>query len=156
MHRYQPGTTVAGHYTITGLLGSGGTSSVYRARDALMNRTVAIKILDKDNARLSARGFSVESRAAAVLSHPNIVNVYDILDTSDEKYIIMEYIYGITLREYLDHHGHLSVKESISFNPGDYRLSLGNVRYQLQDIENVPLDEEHIAWCLKISAVASC
>lgn len=114
MHRYQPGTTVAGHYTITGLLGSGGTSSVYRARDALMNRTVAIKILDKDNARLSARGFSVESRAAAVLSHPNIVNVYDILDTSDEKYIIMEYIYGITLREYLDHHGHLSVKESIS------------------------------------------
>lgn len=49
-----------------------------------------------------------------------------------------------------------SVKESISFNPGDYRLSLGNVRYQLQDIENVPLDEEHIAWCLKISAVASC
>lgn len=113
MHRYQPGTTVAGHYTITGLLGSGGTSSVYRARDALMNRTVAIKILDKDNARLSARGFSVESRAAAVLSHPNIVNVYDILDTSDEKYIIMEYIYGITLRDYLDYHGHLSVKESV-------------------------------------------
>ena len=49
-----------------------------------------------------------------------------------------------------------SAKESICVDPGDYRLSLGNVRYQLQDIENVPLDEEHIAWCLKISAVASC
>ncbi len=48
-----------------------------------------------------------------------------------------------------------SAKESIGTNPGDYRLSLGNVRYQLQDIENMPLDEEHIAWCLKISAVAS-
>ena len=111
--RYQPGTTVAGHYTITGLLGSGGSSGVYRARDTVMNRTVAIKILDAD-ALASQRSFMTEARAAAVLSHPNIVNVYDILEIGSEKYIIMEYVCGITLREYIDHHIHLSVKESVN------------------------------------------
>lgn len=111
--RYQPGTTVAGHYTVTGLLGRGGSSGVYRARDTVMNRTVAIKILDAD-ALGSQRSFMTEARAAAVLSHPNIVNVHDILEIGNEKYIIMEYVCGITLREYIDHHGHLSVKESVN------------------------------------------
>ena len=111
---YQPGTTVAGHYTITGLLGSGGSAGVYRARDTVMNRTVAIKILSEEAGGTALRNFMTEARAAAVLSHPNIVNVYDVLDLSGEKYIIMEYVCGITLREYLDHHGHLSVKESVN------------------------------------------
>ena len=79
--RYQPGTTVAGHYTITGLLGSGGTAGVYRARDTVMNRTVAIKILGEEaGVGTATRNFMTEARAAAVLSHPNIVNVYDVLE----------------------------------------------------------------------------
>ena len=112
--RYLPGTTVAGHYTITGTLGTGGTSGVYRARDTVMNRTVAIKIIGGESPATASRNFMTEARAAAVLSHPNIVNVYDILDDGQEKYIIMEYVCGITLREYLDHHGHLSVRESVN------------------------------------------
>lgn len=111
---YQPGTTIAGHYTVTGVLGSGGMASVYRARDTVMNRTVAIKVFSGDGQKTSPRSFMTEARAAAVLSHPNIVSIYDVLDLSGEKYIIMEYICGITLRDYLDHHGHLSVKESVN------------------------------------------
>lgn len=111
---YQPGTTIAGHYTVTGVLGSGGTANVYRARDTVMNRTVAVKVFGSEGPKISPRSFMTEARAAAVLSHPNIVSIYDVLDLSGEKYIIMEYICGITLREYLDHHGHLSVKESVN------------------------------------------
>ncbi len=116
MQRLQPGTTVAGRYTVTGLLGSGGTASVYRARDTVMDRTVAIKVIgcDVEDPRLSARAFLTEIRAAAVLSHPNIVNVYDVVECGSEKYIVMEYVCGITLRAYLDYHGHLSVKESLN------------------------------------------
>lgn len=113
MHRYQSGATVAGHYTVTGLLGSGGSSCVYRARDTLMNRTVAVKVLEKDGSRLSSVGFTTEARAAALLSHPNIVNVYDILETPTENYIVMEYVCGLPLDAYLRYHGHLSVKESV-------------------------------------------
>ena len=111
---YQPGTTIAGHYTVTGVLGSGGMANVYRARDTVMNRTVAVKVFSGDGQKASPRSFMTEARAAAVLSHPNIVSIYDVLDLSGEKYIIMEYICGITLRDYLDHHGHLSVKESVN------------------------------------------
>lgn len=111
---YQPGTTIAGHYTVTGVLGSGGMANVYRARDTVMNRTVAVKVFGSDGQKSSPRSFMTEARAAAVLSHPNIVSIYDVLDLSGEKYIIMEYICGITLRDYLDHHGHLSVKESVN------------------------------------------
>lgn len=110
--RYQPGTTIAGHYTVTGLLGSGGSAGVYRARDTLMNRTVAIKVISATAG--GTRNFMTEARAAAVLSHPNIVGVYDVLDLEGEKYVVMEYVCGITLREYIDHHGHLSVKESVN------------------------------------------
>ena len=111
---YQPGTTIAGHYTVTGVLGSGGMANVYRARDTVMNRTVAVKVFGGDARKTSPRSFMTEARAAAVLSHPNIVSIYDVLDLAGEKYIIMEYICGITLRDYLDHHGHLSVKESVN------------------------------------------
>lgn len=111
--QYQPGSTVAGRYTITGNLGSGGTAGVYRARDTVMNRTVAIKII-ADESGSASRNFMTEARAASLLAHPNIVNVYDILSLEGEKCIIMEYICGITLREYLNHRGHLSVKESVN------------------------------------------
>ena len=111
---YQPGTTIAGHYTVTGVLGSGGMANVYRARDTVMNRTVAIKVFGGDSRKTAPRSFMTEARAAAVLSHPNIVSIYDVLDLSGEKYIIMEYICGITLRDYLNHHGHLSVKECVN------------------------------------------
>ncbi|MBO7761236.1 MAG: serine/threonine protein kinase, partial [Clostridia bacterium] len=110
--RYQPGTTIAGHYTVTGILGSGGTANVYLARDTVMNRTVAVKVLSGEITPTASRNFMTEARAAAVLSHPNIVNVYDVLEVSGEMYIIMEYVCGITLRDYLNYHGHLSVKES--------------------------------------------
>ncbi len=113
MHRYQSGATIGGHYTVTGLLGSGGSSCVYRARDTLLNRTVAVKVLEKDGTRLSSIGFTTEARAAALLSHPNIVNVYDILETPTENYVVMEYVCGLPLDAYLRYHGHLSVKESV-------------------------------------------
>ncbi len=98
---------------MTGLLGSGGSSCVYRARDTLMNRTVAVKVLEKDGTRLSSVGFMTEARAASLLSHPNIVGVYDILETPTENYVVMEYVCGLPLDAYLRYHGHLSVKESV-------------------------------------------
>ena len=111
---YQPGTTIAGHYTVTGVLGSGGMADVYRARDTEMNRTVAIKVYGAESPIGMQRSFMTEARAAAVLSHPNIVTVYDVLDLAGEKYVIMEYVCGITLRDYLSYHGHLSVKECVN------------------------------------------
>ncbi len=112
--RYEAGDVLAGRYTVTGTLGTGGTSGVFRAHDTVMNRTVAIKVISMEGSENASKSFMTEARAAALLSHPNIVNVYDILDLDGEKYIIMEYVCGITLRDYLDYRGHLSPKECVN------------------------------------------
>ncbi len=101
-------------YKIQELVGVGGMACVLRAQDLVMNRTVAIKILNDEyngNEQAESR-FIDESKAVAMLSHKNIVSIYDVAIYPDIKYIVMEYLDGITLREYLDNKGALPWNEA--------------------------------------------
>ncbi|HEX3038420.1 MAG TPA: Stk1 family PASTA domain-containing Ser/Thr kinase [Oscillospiraceae bacterium] len=111
------GKRLDGRYEIHELLGMGGMAVVYRAYDTIDDRTVAIKILKDEflgNDEFIRR-FKNESKAIAILSHPNIVKVYDVSFGDQIQYIVMEYIDGITLKEYLDQQKEIKWKEAIHF-----------------------------------------
>ena len=93
-----PGTYLQDRYEILGRIGSGGMSVVYKAKCHTLNRLVAIKVLKEEFASDEnfVSKFKMEAQAAARLSHPNIVNVYDVVDEGDLHYIVMELIEGIT------------------------------------------------------------
>ncbi len=102
-------------YEILEKIGSGGMSDVYKAKCHKLNRLVAIKVLKSEfcaDAGFVAN-FKMEAQAAAGLSHPNIVNVYDVVDDGDIHYIVMELIEGITLKHYIAKKGRLDNKEAI-------------------------------------------
>lgn len=104
-------------YMITEVIGVGGMAYVYKAFDKVCNRVVAVKIL-KDEFMSDAqfrRRFTNESKAITMLSHSNIVDVYDVSLEGDSLYIVMEYIDGITLKEYMEKKGILSGAEAIHF-----------------------------------------
>lgn len=115
-NKYQSfvGKVLDGRYKILELLGVGGMAFVLKAEDLLMDRTVAIKILnDEYNGDKQAESrFINESKAVAMLSHKNLVSIYDVAIYPDMKYIVMEYLDGITLKEYLDKKGVLPWKEA--------------------------------------------
>ena len=104
-------------YEILEKIGEGGMALVYKARCHRLNRFVAVKILKEDLARDAEfrRRFQAESQAVAMLSHPNIVAVYDVSKTGDTEYIVMELIEGITLKQYITRKGALSWKETLHF-----------------------------------------
>ena len=112
------GKKLDGRYQIESLIGVGGMANVYRAEDLRTQRTVAVKILREEflqNAEL-VRRFKNESKAISILNHPNIVKVYDVSVTDRLNYIVMEYIDGITLKEYLkQRNGALTWKEVVHF-----------------------------------------
>lgn len=116
MNKYEGfvGKVLDGRYKILELVGVGGMACVLKAQDLVMNRIVAIKILnDEYNGDESAEArFIDESKAVAMLSNKNIVSVYDVAIYPDIKYIVMEYLDGITLREYLDNKGAIGWKEA--------------------------------------------
>lgn len=95
--------TRLGHYEVVGALGSGGMGEVYRARDLVLEREVALKRLPasvrSDRRRLAH--FASEGRAAARLSHPNVMAVYELAEAGDETFIVAELLEGRTLRERL-------------------------------------------------------
>ena len=113
------GKRLDGRYEIHELLGVGGMAVVYRAYDTIDDRMVAIKILKDEFSGNSdfLRRFRNESKAIAVLSHPNIVKVYDVSFGDRIQYIVMEYVDGITLKQYLDQHKETAVpwKEALHF-----------------------------------------
>ena len=94
-------------YEILEVIGTGGMAVVYKARCHRLNRLVAIKILRDDLAKDAEfrRRFHDESQAVAMLSHPNIMAVYDVSRSSDVEYIVMELIDGITLKQYMQKKG---------------------------------------------------
>ncbi len=104
-------------YKIENLIGVGGMAVVYKAIDMLMRRVVAVKILKDDMAaeEPSVKRFINESKAVAMLSHPNIVNIYDVSVRDNVKYIVMEYIEGITLKSYITRRQVLSFKEVVGY-----------------------------------------
>lgn len=111
------GRKLDNRYEILEVIGQGGMAVVYKARCHLLNRNVAIKILRDDIAsdkEFRAR-FKKEAQAVAMLSHPNIVSVYDVSRSADIDYIVMELIEGITLKQYMKTKGVLSCKESVHF-----------------------------------------
>ncbi|MBS6861292.1 MAG: Stk1 family PASTA domain-containing Ser/Thr kinase [Hydrogeniiclostridium sp.] len=116
MDRYT-GKRLDGRYEIHELIGVGGMANVYRARDTIDDRTVAIKILKDEylGNEEFIRRFKNESKAIAVLSHPNIVKVYDVSFGDRIQYIVEEYIDGITLKDYLSQQKEIKWKEAIHF-----------------------------------------
>ncbi len=111
------GSRLDGRYEITELIGEGGMAEVYKAHDVLDNKEVAVKILRKQFASNEEfqRRFRNESKAIAVLSHPNIVKVYDMCFSEKMQYIVMEYIDGITLKDYIDSERVLNWKDAVHF-----------------------------------------
>ena len=111
------GRKLDGRYEIIELIGVGGMADVYKATDVMENRTVAVKILKAEYSENEefVRRFRNESKAIAVLSHPNIVKIYDVGFTDEIQFIVMEYIDGITLKELLEQQGVLRWKDALKF-----------------------------------------
>ena len=111
------GRILDNRYEILELIGTGGMALVYKARCHRLNRMVAIKILKEDLAgdEEFQRRFYTESQAVAMLSHPNIVAVYDVSRSGNTEYIVMELIEGITLKQYINRKGLLNWKEALHF-----------------------------------------
>lgn len=111
------GKKLDGRYEILELIGFGGMAVVFKAYDLLENRHVAVKILKDEYLHNEEfrRRFRNESKAIAMLSHPNIVRVFDVNFSDTVQYIVMEYIDGITLKEYIGQQGAVKWKETIHF-----------------------------------------
>jgi serine/threonine protein kinase len=110
------GKKLAGRYEILGRVGGGGMAVVYKAKDLLLDRIVAVKVLRSQYAIDDdfVYRFRREAQAAASLSHPNIVSIYDVgVEEEETHYIIMEYVEGSTLKEYINQHAPLKVEEAI-------------------------------------------
>ncbi len=109
------GTFLGDRYEILEKIGSGGMADVYKARDHKLNRLVAIKVLKAEfcNDKNFVSKFKAEAQAAAGLSHPNIVNIYDVGDEDETHYIVMELVEGITLKQYIEKKKKLDIRESI-------------------------------------------
>lgn len=111
------GKRLDGRYEITELIGVGGMANVYKATDLLENTVVAVKILRDEFVTNEdfVRRFKNESKAISLLNNPNIVKVFDVSVTDKAQYIVMEFVDGITLKEYIEQRKKLSWKETIKF-----------------------------------------
>ena len=110
------GNFLSDRYEILSKIGAGGMSDVYKAKDHILSRFVAIKVLKSEFSEDSSfvTKFRAEAQSAAGLEHPNIVNIYDVGSEDGLYYIVMEYVEGITLKTYIEKKGQLSFKESAS------------------------------------------
>ena len=111
------GKRLDGRYEVQEIIGVGGMSVVYKAYDNVDDRIVAIKILKDEfsDDEEFVRRFKNESKAIAVLSHPNIVKVYDVSFGEKIQYIVMEYVDGITLKEYIQKHHIITWNDAVFF-----------------------------------------
>ena len=109
------GQKINGRYEVKKLIGEGGMANVYLGFDTILERDVAIKVLrgDLSNDEKFIRRFKREAQSASLLSHPNIVQIYDVGEDDGNFYIVMEYIKGTTLKQLIKKRGHLSVPEVI-------------------------------------------
>lgn len=114
----KPGMILCDRYEILDVVGAGGMSIVYKARCHRLNRNVAIKVLKPEysNDQSFVTKFRIEAQASAGLTHPNIVNVYDVYDDDGMYFIVMELVEGITLKQYIEDNGRLSMDKAIDFS----------------------------------------
>lgn len=112
------GTMLSGRYEVLKRVGSGGMANVYMAKDHKLNRNVAVKVLKSEYVEDEKflKKFETEAQAVARLSHPNIVNIYDVGIEDGINYIVMELAEGITLKEYIRKKGYLSPKETVEIS----------------------------------------
>lgn len=110
------GVILSERYEIIARIGAGGMADVYKAQDHKLNRLVAVKVMKAEFREDTGfvQRFQKEAQAAAKLSHPNVVNVYDVGEDRGLYYIVMELVEGITLKNYIQKKGKLSVKEATS------------------------------------------
>ena len=113
-----PGSYLINRYEIMMKIGSGGMADVYKAKDHVLNRLVAIKVLKQEYSTDATfvKKFRVEAQSAAGLSHPNIVNVYDVGEDNGVYFIVMELVQGITLKNYIDMKGKLDIREALNIS----------------------------------------
>lgn len=109
------GLTLSGRYELLARVGGGGMALVYKARDLLLNRFVAVKVLRQQFTHDDdfVKRFRREAQAAASLSHPNIVSIYDVGQVEDTHYIVMEFIDGANLNEIIRDRAPLQVDEAV-------------------------------------------
>lgn len=114
---FEQGMIIQNRYEIIEEVGSGGMSIVYKAKDHVLNRFVAIKVLKPEFSDDTSfvNKFRIEAQSAAGLSHPNIVNVFDVGEENGFYYIVMELVEGITLKEYIQQNGRLSYQTALDF-----------------------------------------
>lgn len=110
------GQILGNRYELIEKIGGGGMALVYKAKCRLLNRFVAVKILKSEfiNDEEFLKRFKIEAQAAASLSHPNIVSIYDVGHENDIHYIVMEYVNGQTLKEYIEENGALYWKDAVN------------------------------------------
>lgn len=111
----KPGMYISDRYEIIDIVGSGGMADVYKAKDQRLNRFVAIKVLKPEYASDTSfvNKFIGEAQSAAGLSHPNIVNVYDVGNDNGLHFIVMELVEGITLKRFIERKGRLEIREAV-------------------------------------------
>ena len=112
------GRLLDNRYEILEVIGTGGMAVVYKARCHRLNRLVAVKILKDEYSQDEEfrRRFHAEGQAVAMLSHPNIVSVYDVSTSAEADYIVMELVDGISLKQYMEKKGVLNWKETLHFS----------------------------------------
>jgi eukaryotic-like serine/threonine-protein kinase len=109
------GKRISGRYRIIKLIGGGGMANVYLAHDMILDREVAIKMLRMDfaNEEEFIKRFQREAQSATSLVHPNIVSIYDVGEEDDLYYIVMEYVQGMTLKQYIQQHSPVGVDQAL-------------------------------------------
>lgn len=109
------GTTLGSRYELIEIIGEGGMSTVYKARDRILDRIVAVKILKDEFSKDKGfvEKFKTEALSAASISHPNIVNIYDVGQENDVHYIVMEYVDGKTLKDIIRKQAPLPINQAI-------------------------------------------
>ncbi|ULT58542.1 Stk1 family PASTA domain-containing Ser/Thr kinase [Neobacillus drentensis] len=109
------GKRLSGRYKILDMIGGGGMANVYLAHDMILDRDVAVKMLRLDfaNDEEFIRRFRREAQSATSLAHPNIVSIYDVGEENDLYYIVMEFVDGQTLKQYIQQNSHLRVEDAL-------------------------------------------
>ena len=144
------GKMLDGRYELLELIGTGGMANVYRANDVVENRDVAVKILRNEFADSEEfqRRFRNESKAIAVLSHPNIVKIYDVGFTDKVQFIVMEYVDGITMADYIEQQGVLKWQDAVYFTMQMLKAKLYLLKQQenAEKVSGIRGEKKEMGW----------